>query len=638
MSNVDRLIVRKQLRPYQEDIVSRVSSTIGNSLVEAPTGAGKTFMAKEIIRREIVKGGSVLIVAPKKTLLKQLQEEFEEFEPATIHGKKKYDPEHNVFVSMLQTASNRELGFTPTMIIIDEIHYGFEGKMLEKLLDGFHGTIVGLSATPYNRKGYPLEGFDNHIKDYNLEYMIDNKYLVPIVSYQPVKVDLRNVKKTAGDYNLKDLDSKFNNIESVMQVVDATKEKILERNQALVFCINILHSEAMAEAYNDAGIPTKAMHSKMTKAEQESAMADFKAGKLKILTNPDMLTTGFDHPPVDTIVLARATKSQNLYKQIVGRGLRLHDGKTEAILLDCAGVITDLGLPTLPITPKNGGADTVAVLVCEECGEKDTLVKTIDNNKPCWICGSCGHIRYIESTSGYECHGCGKIHTVDSNFTTEDGILYLDCECGTRNKISESATQEELTAVFDEALIYKITLQIVSKYLPIVIMKMGIEFALSDEVKQHIDVVKKAIITYPEHALKILSDMESHIVENWKLIGGEEEKYFADLVIETESKDELENRLKDFSNSFTEAALIYNRLILMENKTPLPKMAIDIINKQIKHSNIDSIEKLTCSRLANIYFNHPTKIGGLTGFIKYIEENESKWGNGQRKKAAWSKS
>ncbi len=126
-----------KLRPYQLDIVSQCNKASGNTLIMAPTGAGKTVMAKEIAAREINTGGKVLIVAPKTNLMDQTTEAFRELNPAVIHGSKQYDRECNLFVSTIHTAHKRDLGFTPTMIIIDEVHYGFSGKMITFLLYPF---------------------------------------------------------------------------------------------------------------------------------------------------------------------------------------------------------------------------------------------------------------------------------------------------------------------------------------------------------------------------------------------------------------------------------------------------------------------------------------------------------------------
>ncbi len=268
------------LRPYQIDIIEQCTSSREDTLVQAPTGSGKTVMAKEIAAHEVTNGGKVLAIVPKLTLLNQTIETFDSMSPAIIHGKKDYDSEHNLFVSTIQTAHKRDLGFEPTLIIIDEIHYGFKGNMIKKLLDDYSGRLIGLSATPYDAEGNLIEGFSKVIDKYDLKYMIIKGYLVPPICYKPVTVDLKGVRTNRGDYNLGDLDKKFNNIESVTQVVDATKSMILNREQAIAFCINIKHSEAMAEAYNDAGVEAKAIHSNLSTTERESILKDFKVSFL----------------------------------------------------------------------------------------------------------------------------------------------------------------------------------------------------------------------------------------------------------------------------------------------------------------------------------------------------------------------
>merc|ERR1711879_12701 len=116
------------------------------------------------------------------------------------------------------------------------------------------------------------------------------------------------------------------------------KEVVLKQKASLIFCINIAHAEATAQAYIDNGVPARAIHSKLSKNEKDQIMDEYKSGKIKILANPMMLTTGFDYPATDCIILARATQSQNLYRQMVGRGLRLYKDKDFAIILDCSNV------------------------------------------------------------------------------------------------------------------------------------------------------------------------------------------------------------------------------------------------------------------------------------------------------------
>ena len=615
-ANTYKILEKQQgvivLRPYQSDIVERATKAKGSVLIELATGGGKSVIAKDIIKHETEQGGKALIVAPKITLLEQLANTFDELHPQIIHGVKDYDSSHNVFVSTLQTAHKRKLGFTPTMIVIDEVHFGFTGKMIKQLLDSFTGKVVGLSATPYDKQGKVLQGFDTHINDYSLDYMIANNYLVPMISYQPVKVDLKGIRTTAGDYNQSDLDLKFNNIESVMQVVDATKQKIIERNQTLVFCITIKHSEAMAKAYNDAGISAMAIHSQLNKEEQQKALQAFKSGAIKVLTNADMLTTGFDYPPTDTIVLARATKSQNLYKQMVGRVLRLAPNKHNAVLLDCAGVISNLGLPTAPIRPKHeyeaieAGKDT-----CVKC-ESTRVYRKVTNDKAYKVCAECGHSEEIESQTGYECAECGKVHGNDARFTANKGVLYLACDCGHYTVVSEATTHDELQAIFDKRLIETLQRRVSAEYCTWLINNHGTTFIFRDEVKRQIMALQGFITHSPERVTGM--DIESNIVptDKWRLIPEQYETRYLPEDIKS-----LENQFYN-AHSFVDTVSILSNILESDSKPPIKEWVIEKTLQQITHSDIDGIERMVTKRLKNMYSNGKD-CNSIDTFIPYIE-------------------
>ena len=597
-----------KLRPYQKDIIEQTVKAKGSVLIEAPTGAGKSVIASQIALNEIEKGGTVLIVAPKITLLEQLAETFQNLNPQIIHGGKKYDREHNVFVSTLQTAHRKKLGFEPSMIIIDEVHYGFSGKMIEQLLKDFKGKLVGLSATPYDKKGKPLQGFKTHINKYDLNYMISNGYLVPLISYQPIKVDLHDIRTTAGDYNQSDLDAKFNNIESVMQVVDSTKEMILSRNQGLVFCITIKHSEVMANAFNDAGISAKAIHSNMSKYEQQKVMNDFKNGNLKLLTNPDMLTTGFDYPSADFVILARATKSQNLYKQMVGRVLRLAPDKDNAVLLDCAGVITDLGLPTAPITPSKEKITDAMKSRCADCGS-NRVYRTIKNNQAIKVCAECGYSEVIESEQGYECCQCGLIHGNDASFYVDKAKLYLKCsDCGASTLVSSATTHDELKAIFDENIVEAIKSRVTAQYITYLIDTHGSKFPFQNYVIEHIGLLHNYIDTHPHTLYNFNPTMIQD--DGWSILRTPHKTF-----------DIEEAKQKFFSikgSGYIDAVNILNAILKAEHKRIISDEVVQKVKQQIEHSRIDGIEAMTIKRLKNLYSNRKD-CNSIKNFVPYIE-------------------
>ena len=600
------------LRPYQIDIIDRCVSSDEDTLIQAPTGSGKTVMAKEIARHEVEAGGKVLIIAPKLTLLDQIAETFNAMEPEIIHGKKDYDSGHNLFVSTIQTAHKRDLGFEPTLIIIDEIHYGFNGKMIEKLLSDYSGRIVGLSATPYDSGGCVIEGFSKIIDIYDLKYMIIEGYLVPPVCYKPVTVNLKGIKVDRGDYSLSDLDKKFNNIESVSQVVAATKAMVLNREQAIAFCINIKHSEAMADAYSAAGVPARAVHSKLPTQERESIIDDFKAGKIKMLTNPDMLTTGFDHPPVDTIVLARATQSQNLYKQIVGRALRQDRNKENAVILDCAGVIDNLGLPLDPIRPRNTSIQEYSVKKCSAC-ESSNVYRRVMKDKVYWRCAECGNDEEIESQLFYQCEACNLVFGADASFKAHNESLYLVCTCEHETLISTSTSEEELESLFDETLVEIITARVTTQYLAWLIEAAGPTFITKYETIKQINAVQQYIKMYPNRINSFTPFRK--LYDGWRIIPkGQEEK------LQPKS-------IKDFEDAFMSSATVQaatktlNELMIAKGMKPLSNELLSTLSIQLRNCMLPGIEAKTVTRLKNLY-KKGENIANIQSFVPYICKNQ----------------
>lgn len=161
-----------KLRPYQQDIITQAIGSTKSTLIQVPTGGGKTLIAKEIALELVNKGLQVLFVAPKIILMDQTAKVFKDLNPHIVHGINEYNQNHHVLISTIQTASRRDIN--PDVIFVDEIHYGFDGKMLQKLIKDKLGTrIIGLSATPFDKNGKQLEGFDLVLDQYDLKYMVE---------------------------------------------------------------------------------------------------------------------------------------------------------------------------------------------------------------------------------------------------------------------------------------------------------------------------------------------------------------------------------------------------------------------------------------------------------------------------------
>jgi len=445
-----------KLRDYQEDIINQTISSDKNTLIQVPTGGGKTVIARFITQKlSFFQNKRILFVAPKIILMEQTEEVFKGLNPKLVYGQEEYTNRDKVLLSTIQTA-NRRYDISPDVIIVDEIHYGYEGTMLKRLKENHpHARIIGLSATPYDSRGALLKGFDLILDKYDMKYMINNKYLVDLKSYILTKKelinDLEKIKITRGDYDITQLHDVMCKNNTIAEIVETTKEYIKKTKKTIVFAVDINHAELLTKAYNEKGFKARALHSKIEKDDNEAIeikdeIKKFKRGETKILVSVLMLTTGFDVPDTDCAIIARPTRSQNLYKQMVGRVLRIAENKTHAILLDCGNVIKNLGMPLDPIREIEG-QEILNKHKCKNCkSENLKLIKKTDGLY--WSCQDCSEDKKVEE-GGYLCDGCSSVHTHNSKFIIMDDEVFLACECGSKTLISTYDGTGLFIEVFD---------------------------------------------------------------------------------------------------------------------------------------------------------------------------------------------
>lgn len=236
------------------------------------------------------------------------------------------------------------------------------------------------------------------------------------------------------------------NNQTILEIVNTTFDYIHEHKKAIVFAVDINHAELLTKAYKHEGFSAKALHSKMTTEEIATEIELFKNGETKILVSVLMLTTGFDVPDTDVAVIARPTKSQNLYKQMVGRVLRLAKDKTHSILLDCGNVIENLGMPLDSIKEK-AVEETESKNKCKKCKSENLSLQKKDG-KTRWVCKDCGFHRDVED-GVYECKICKKTYTHDAKFDIKNEKLYLVCDdCPYPTLISEFTGDEKFVEVY----------------------------------------------------------------------------------------------------------------------------------------------------------------------------------------------
>ena len=235
-----------------------------------------------------------------------------------------------------------------------------------KILDYLHPELLlGLTATPYRTDKTSLEGtFDRIVYSYGIQEGIQDGYLVDIRAFRiQGQADLDAVHTTAGDFNAGELSNALNTEPRNRLIVEAYQHHAAD-TKTIAFTAGVQHAYDLAEAFRSAHIAAEAVDGKTQPDERRAILARFKSGEIQILVNAMLYTEGFDEPTVQTIILARPTKSLSLFTQMVGRGTRPSPdtGKTHMILLDIADntrrhkLITVKDLIGMRQDPENGAS------------------------------------------------------------------------------------------------------------------------------------------------------------------------------------------------------------------------------------------------------------------------------------------
>ena len=325
------------IRPYQVEWIDKVMGSLiehDRVLGVAATGAGKTVMAGEICRRSI-DYGPILFIADAKELVWQAADKLGKWsgriasvEMAESHG----EPGDMLVVATTQSIARR-LEKWPRdyfkLIIVDEAHRNTLGEMAMAVLNHFNeAQVIGITATPFRSDKKQLGSYYQHIAaEVGLVELIKQGFLSRItIKSVPCNVDLRGVRTIAGDFREDDLANALK--PHLMQCAKIMKEHATGR-RSVVFLPDIATSQEFTKCCQSIGL--RAVH---VDGKDRSELDSFRRGEADIISNCALLTTGWDEPSVSCVVPLRATKSLVLYSQMIGRGTRIHPGKTDLLVLD----------------------------------------------------------------------------------------------------------------------------------------------------------------------------------------------------------------------------------------------------------------------------------------------------------------
>lgn len=343
------------LRPYQaravEEAVRFLRGPARHNAIEVlPTGSGKSLVIANIVQ---ALGHPTLVFQPTKEILEQNYDKYRSngFDAGIYSasvGRKQIYPVTFATIGSIKTRPDLFSIFP--YVIVDECHFvNSKGGMYRDFFRALAGTkILGLTATPYR---LTTDGFGGSILKFltrtrprvftELIYYVQNGdlfrqgYLAPLVYRSTDGFDRSMIKvnTTGADYDDASLRRYYREMNFQEKVLQTTASTLISRRNALIFTRYIEEAEYVASRIPDAAIVT----SLTPKRERERILAGFKNGAIRAVCNVGVLTTGFDYPELETIIMARPTMSLALYYQMIGRSIRIHPGKEYSLVVDMCG-------------------------------------------------------------------------------------------------------------------------------------------------------------------------------------------------------------------------------------------------------------------------------------------------------------
>ena len=338
----------KELYNYQKGVISKIfkkfetASDDYHLLYQLPTGGGKTVIFSEFVRQYLKNHDKkVLIMTHRLELCRQTSEMLTNFgvtnkvinSTANLDNQKSY----SCFVAMVETLNNRlnedKLDISNIgLVIIDEAHYNSFIKLFKFFDNSF---VLGVTATPLSsNKNLPMkDNYNELITGESIANLIENEFLAKaeIIQYNMGLTSLE--VGSNGDYTVKSSEDLYTSNTMMDHLLQAYLSHS-KGKKTLIFNNGINTSIQVYYTLRAAGLPVKHLDNNATKKQRAEIIQWFRETPDAILTSVSILTTGFDEPTIDTIILNRATKSLTLYYQMIGRGSRILNNKSSFKVID----------------------------------------------------------------------------------------------------------------------------------------------------------------------------------------------------------------------------------------------------------------------------------------------------------------
>lgn len=390
------------LRKYQEQCLQKIWAEMfisSDQLNKLPTGAGKTIIFVELVRRAMEKFPELRagILVNKIKLAEQTREKLEYLIESERIGVfcgslGEYQDKNSVTVASIQSIGRHTPFFH--LLIIDEAHNAENSATYQNFINRVKGfnpriKIVRFTATPFTSESGYLYGEDKEIKkltfDISLNEMIKLGFLVPpVFKSSKVSFDTSKLRTRRGEYVLKDLEKLTSDERKVRSQVEDALPRLNGRKKIIWAATCIEHAMILKNAiehFEECSV----VHSEMSMKDRVRHLDNFEKGNVRHLISIMIVSEGYDFPPIDGVVIMRPTRSPVLYVQLVGRGLRISPGKEDCLVLDYGNVVEYMGHPNDPFVD-------------------DGKNKSKKNEKKAIICPGCETINFLPVKA---CRSCG---------------------------------------------------------------------------------------------------------------------------------------------------------------------------------------------------------------------------------------
>lgn len=360
-----------ELRDYQKAAIEKIiwakdKGLEGNELVILPTGSGKSVVIAHLAH---IINEPILIIQPSKEILEQNLEKLLRYVDRSEVGIYSASMDEKTikfftFATIQSIYKKAEFFRHFKLVIIDEAHLvnpkNLSGMFTRFLEEIGNPKVIGFTATPYRLDSMYMnwgtsmcrvaatiklinrtKGFfwQRILYNLNIQDLIDKGYLCPLEYIDLSLVEQENIplNKSQTDFNL----------ESYEDIISARQKEIIRAieygksvsKSVLVFCSSVRQAESLTKLVSNSAVIT----AKTPKKLREKIVDDFRSGATKTVFNVGVLTIGFDHPALDCIILLRPTRSIGLYYQMLGRGVRMSEGKKSCKIIDLTSTIRNLG-------------------------------------------------------------------------------------------------------------------------------------------------------------------------------------------------------------------------------------------------------------------------------------------------------